>query len=122
MSEEWKTLTEAEKQVYQATSDREKEKYDRDMKVFREKIAKQGEAAADAAAQAKGGEKIVGKKRPATAPAAPVKAAPAPKGKVAKPVKEAATKKVAAPKRAQKEEIKHEDPKPAKKTATPAKA
>lgn len=79
MSEEWKQLTEADKLIYQATSDREKEKYERDMKAFKEKIAKSGEAAeaANAAAAAKAGDKIVGKKRPATAPAAPVKAAPA---------------------------------------------
>jgi hypothetical protein len=90
------------------------------MKAFKEKIAKQGEAAD--AAQAKGGDKIVGKKRPASAAAAPVKAAPVTKGKAAKPAKEVAPKKAAATKKAQKEETKHEEPKPAKKTATPAKA
>jgi hypothetical protein len=40
MSEEWKTLTEGDKRIYQATSDKAKEKYEREMRAFKEKIAK----------------------------------------------------------------------------------
>lgn len=61
MSEEWKALGENEKEVYQQTSDREKEKYMREMRAFKEKLAKAGDVAE--ANPEKATEKVVGKKR-----------------------------------------------------------
>ena len=93
MSEEWKTLDDNAKVQYQAMSDREKEKYDREMKVYKDKIAK-ANAVADAAADK--GEKQVGKKRNAPAPKVADKGA---KGKPApKPAAKPSAKKEVIPK------------------------
>ena len=67
MTEEWKALTDVEKVDHNAASDREKQRYEQQMRVYKDKKAREAAAAA-----AHGGEvadgKVVGKKRPATAP------------------------------------------------------
>ncbi len=92
MSEEWKTLTDAQKVQYQALSDKAKERYMKEMHNYKEKLAKAvGAEASDKV------ESIVGKKRPAASPKAkPVKAA-AKKAVVAE-VKKVPQAKRAAPK------------------------
>lgn len=59
MTEEWKVLTDAQKEDYVAASNREKERYEREMKVYKAKKANEQKAAASGDV----GEKIVGKKR-----------------------------------------------------------
>lgn len=108
MSEEWKALTDDQKLQYQQASDREKEKYNREMRAFKEKLAKANEAA-EVPVEVKEDkpEKVVGKKRSASdAPKA--KAAAAPKTKTAAPKAPKAEKKERKPK---KEEAKHEETK-----------
>lgn len=99
MSEEWKALGDADRQVYQAHSDREKEKYERDMRVFKDKLAKQEAAAAGEGAdhKAHGGaghhDKVVGQKRKGGAQAnAAAAAAPNAKGGAKGAKKEGAQK------------------------------
>ena len=67
MTEEWKVLTEEEKRPYVENSNREKERYDGQMKVFREKKQKEAAIEKAAAAEAKAAEKLAGAKRPASA-------------------------------------------------------
>lgn len=64
MTEEWKTLNDEQKTPYNEMSAREKERYEIEMRAFKEKIAREAAAGAPAAAGEKE-EKIVGKKRPA---------------------------------------------------------
>lgn len=45
MTEEWKALNDDQKVQYNAMSGREKERYEREMRVFREKQAKEAAAA-----------------------------------------------------------------------------
>jgi hypothetical protein len=106
MTEEWKALTDVQKVPYDNLSNNEKQRYEREMKVYKEKKAKEGINAAAAAATAVASHHVVKedkvlKKRPASA-AAP--AEPAKKGKalkVAAPVVAAPVdkkvKEVAAP-------------------------
>ena len=69
MTEEWKALTDVEKVPYVAASDREKQRYEGQMKVFREKKAKElaVEKASAVITKAPTAEKLVGAKRPASA-------------------------------------------------------
>lgn len=60
MTEEWKGLTPDQKKIHEATSNREKERYEREMKEYKKKLAAEGGAV----------DKQVGKKRPAAAPKA----------------------------------------------------
>lgn len=62
MTAEWKELTVDEKKQYDAMSQREKDRYENQMKEYRKKQAASGE----------GGDKLVGKKRPPTASPAKV--------------------------------------------------
>jgi hypothetical protein len=66
MTEEWKALTDEDKAQHVAASDREKQRYEGEMKVFKEKKAKEA-AAEKAAAAEKPAEKVAGAKRPASA-------------------------------------------------------
>lgn len=89
MTEEWKALNDAEKQQYVERSNDEKNRYEGQMRIYKEQKAK--EVATQKAIAAE--EKLAGKKRPAQAPpaqaaaAAPAKATEAPK----KSAKKAAT-------------------------------
>jgi len=65
MTEEWKGLTEDGKKPYDALQLKEKDRYTREMAAYKKKL----EAAAKDGAPADKQEKLVGKKRPATAPA-----------------------------------------------------
>ena len=61
MTEEWKALNDVEKQQYVERSNGEKNRYEGQMRVYKEHKAK--EVAAQKAAAAE--EKLAGKKRPA---------------------------------------------------------
>jgi len=78
MTEEWKALTDEQKQIYVQRSENEKQAYAAKMGVYKvqkaKEIAVQKEALAAAKLKQKEESKLVGKKRPATAPVA----APAP--------------------------------------------
>lgn len=67
MTEEWKALTDDEKAQYVAASDREKQRYEGEMRIFRDKKAKEAAIEKAAAVEAKVGEKLAGAKRPASA-------------------------------------------------------
>jgi|LauGreDrversion4_2_1035121.scaffolds.fasta_scaffold418286_1 hypothetical protein len=67
MTEEWKALTDAEKGDFVAASNREKQRYEGEMNVFREKKAREAAIEKAAAAEAKAADKVVGAKRPASA-------------------------------------------------------
>jgi hypothetical protein len=58
MSEEWKVMTDADKHTHQAQADRAREKYDKDMKAYKEKVAKQ-----EGAHSNDKGDSVLGKKK-----------------------------------------------------------
>jgi hypothetical protein len=67
MTEEWKALTDDEKVQYVGASNREKQRYEGEMRVFRDKKARELAAEKAQAVVAKPAEKLVGAKRPASA-------------------------------------------------------
>jgi hypothetical protein len=80
MTEEWKVLTDEQKQPYILLSEREKQRYEEQKRVYN--ANKANEKAAE-------GEKLAGKKRPAAAPA-PKEVKKAIKKKAAEPAPQAA--------------------------------
>lgn len=77
MTEEWKALNDDQKVQYDQMSGREKDRYEREMKVYREKMAREAPPAAEKE------EKIAGKKRPASSTPQKSKAKEEKKGKEA---------------------------------------
>jgi hypothetical protein len=67
MTEEWKALTDDEKVQYVGASNREKQRYEGEMRVFRDKKARELAAEKAQTVVAKPAEKLVGAKRPASA-------------------------------------------------------
>jgi glucan-binding YG repeat protein len=91
MTEEWKALTDDEKVQYVGASNREKQRYEGEMRVFREKKAKELAAEKASAVITKPAEKLVGAKRPASAATAKGE------GKASKKSKDAPAAAPAAP-------------------------
>jgi hypothetical protein len=83
MTEEWKALTDDEKVQYVGASNREKQRYEGEMRVFREKKAKELAAEKASAVITKPAEKLVGAKRPASAATAKGEGKASKKSKVA---------------------------------------
>lgn len=80
MTEEWKALTDPEKVQYVERSNNEKQRYEGQMRIYKEHKAK--EVAAQKAIAAE--EKLAGKKRPAAAVKGAAAPAPAPVGEAKK--------------------------------------
>ena len=61
MTEEWKSFTDDAKKPYHDLSQKEKDRYEREMREYKEKLAKEAAVSGDKE------DKLAGKKRPATA-------------------------------------------------------